>query len=1132
MGGVHEESVLDRRSGVQGPATGSEWYVNSSSKTHYMEANEISDEADNSSSASCSPERTEPSTPITPFSPSPEQSFPEIDVHKVQLSHLAVALDLATLLVNERAARDSLEGLNLEFHHADHALYKECRGAFAASNTQRKGPFPDRPAVKPITTGRSKSVIANVTLWSRNRHLAIPGIEAIRHGLPGPSPLSKCWGVSDSPNNIQVNDNTRNRLLRMAPKAIPAYGQKTRDPQEVLAEVDLFWKQLCLWSQQERATSEYVPPRLVAREGNMEARPTVSITTSTTGSGSGKTQEASPHHWNFMHKPVYFKTYTPPEVSLWASYQSWKFHFREESKEAVTIKEAWKLVDPFFYHGPPALLDLTGAKLREAVTGYVEKVYQPYGTWLDDHYDSDEIIPRSSEDVPQYTAYDPWAGYGPPQQSIALDPQDEDTVMGNNDSFHDNCEVLAAPEEARAVSATTESEVPSAETVEGDEASSEEEQSERHTSEESSANILGEDNLPEMEPTPSSCSNSLEDEFRQEDLVESITLNKIRYTPPRESSVETDVERVAQIPRNHSEAVGEGKNEERSKPALASLSPSLATAFALTESLQNEASAEESHRHLKTLKEIHLSRPSTYVHNYDDEDKTDYTETWHNPHRAVVQNPVLKQYKDEDSVRASGDDFLEHGEPKLGGTAAPERFSSEIEFDMKEEKEEESHRTLDSPAQQESSSDEMKESGPTDDLQASTMDKEGVQQEEVNGSVKLTSVPTQSDTENKPHPPAESDDVDWAGLLKETKASHEQAMQDWPRIRDEVRGERGLSKFQAPSTGDPVQQDPSRPLLDHDHGSNPTHKDTPSPTHTEEEQQRLLEMKAIETAKLQKLCESSDVAKNRFSGYRDREPKALGDSVDALFLSYANRDLAGSNLNDPCDMNHTGEKASMRESHKPEVTGSYEPHQITTVDKAVQTDQEDGSTNPVEQGDKLESAILHGYNTVQTEKCHRLQPILELVVDHDSAEESEPAWLDYMAERGADHTVEEDQPVTPRHPTTALPVEDVSEPEHDPAWLDYLSERAAAESFIRIKSSQEEEDNATFETWFSSTSTLPAHAPTPTHQHRQIRLATTAALSSYSDVSEIPASNLGPTFSEYFFGGLAIGIGKWLGNCL
>jgi hypothetical protein len=46
----------------------------------------------------------------------------------------------------------------------------------------------------------------------------------------------------------------------------------------------------------------------------------------------------------------------------------------------VLVSQAWKLVDPYSYNGPAELLVLGGASF-EAVIGFVDKVYEPFGTW-------------------------------------------------------------------------------------------------------------------------------------------------------------------------------------------------------------------------------------------------------------------------------------------------------------------------------------------------------------------------------------------------------------------------------------------------------------------------------------------------------------------------------------------------------------------------------------------------------------------------------------------------------------------------------------------------------------------------------------------------------------------------------
>lgn len=216
------------------------------------------------------------------------------------------------------------------------------------------------------------------------------------------------------------------------------------------------WHQMCLKTKELRISGVFVPPRLGGREGDIDERsswfhPTnlmtegirkeipqevnldrVPFTPPYKKDTKGEDQETMPHHFNLDNKPMYCKTYTPPEVSLWASYHGLKPKYRAESRQGVMVSQALKFVDPYYYHGPPEHLSQKGAKLREAVIGLVDKVYTPYGVWMYDCFDLDETVPRSTEEFPGWVD----SNRQILQDSRILDPQDDENVTrDNNDSY-------------------------------------------------------------------------------------------------------------------------------------------------------------------------------------------------------------------------------------------------------------------------------------------------------------------------------------------------------------------------------------------------------------------------------------------------------------------------------------------------------------------------------------------------------------------------------------------------------------------------------------------------------------------------------------------------------------------------
>lgn len=109
------------------------------------------------------------------------------------------------------------------------------------------------------------------------------------------------------------------------------------------------------------------------------------------------------HHLNFLGERIFERSATPPEVSLWAAITSERFAaFRPLSRRGVITSQATKFIDSFSYTGPEHLLGLSGTELRDSVIGYVEKVYSPVGTWLQDKYNEDDDIVKTTEEVAMY----------------------------------------------------------------------------------------------------------------------------------------------------------------------------------------------------------------------------------------------------------------------------------------------------------------------------------------------------------------------------------------------------------------------------------------------------------------------------------------------------------------------------------------------------------------------------------------------------------------------------------------------------------------------------------------------------------------------------------------------------------
>ena len=330
---------------------------------------------------------------------------------------------------------------------------------------------------------------------SLERVFRVPCCAAIRKGLAGPSPLRTCQSASGSIEKVSKApllmkivgrkevytitwDNKSCKVTAeyelyktkpQTPGCLSEFVHLGSDdevesawsasrlsiipPHEHLGDVKKLknavwhWHQICCMTRQMRQTGDFVPPRLTGIDGDIEEYSLFYHPNNDMGDGyrfddlrrfintSRNTMEQQEilHHYNYLCRPMTFRTYTPPEVSLWASYQIKKPRFRNESRKAVTVTQAWKLVDPFYYHGSPELLSLRGSSLTEAVSGLVDKVYEPFGTWGYDDFHFDKTRPRCSLHVPCFSNLDNSPHLDMPQQSVASEPREAKTVIGENE---------------------------------------------------------------------------------------------------------------------------------------------------------------------------------------------------------------------------------------------------------------------------------------------------------------------------------------------------------------------------------------------------------------------------------------------------------------------------------------------------------------------------------------------------------------------------------------------------------------------------------------------------------------------------------------------------------------------------
>lgn len=128
------------------------------------------------------------------------------------------------------------------------------------------------------------------------------------------------------------------------------------------------------------------------------------------------------HHYNFYSLPVYERSYTPPEVSFWAAATTYDKELMERLRvptkdgvmpsrpfppvhvARVVAAQAFWWVDPTVYTGNDirVLWQNKGSALRNAATSDVETIYQHAGTWTQDRFDEDDMIPKIAPDGMYY----------------------------------------------------------------------------------------------------------------------------------------------------------------------------------------------------------------------------------------------------------------------------------------------------------------------------------------------------------------------------------------------------------------------------------------------------------------------------------------------------------------------------------------------------------------------------------------------------------------------------------------------------------------------------------------------------------------------------------------------------------
>lgn len=107
-------------------------------------------------------------------------------------------------------------------------------------------------------------------------------------------------------------------------------------------------------------------------------------------------QEPTIHHYNALGKPIFQASSTPPEVSLWFSYQQFEGLMAGVDHLDTKNFRVWKAsdtIDPVSYSGDMPLSIYRGQDFLNAAKGYVQISYQPVGSWMTDEYPEGKTRP-------------------------------------------------------------------------------------------------------------------------------------------------------------------------------------------------------------------------------------------------------------------------------------------------------------------------------------------------------------------------------------------------------------------------------------------------------------------------------------------------------------------------------------------------------------------------------------------------------------------------------------------------------------------------------------------------------------------------------------------------------------------
>ncbi len=112
--------------------------------------------------------------------------------------------------------------------------------------------------------------------------------------------------------------------------------------------------------------------------------------------------DTSFHHLNFNYDPVHERNYTPAEVSFWAASTTINKMLVPCAENClvhrvkVVTSQAFKRVDPVICTGTDiqSLRELTGSAMRNAATSDVEVAYEAVGSWNQDQFTLEDVVPR------------------------------------------------------------------------------------------------------------------------------------------------------------------------------------------------------------------------------------------------------------------------------------------------------------------------------------------------------------------------------------------------------------------------------------------------------------------------------------------------------------------------------------------------------------------------------------------------------------------------------------------------------------------------------------------------------------------------------------------------------------------